>query len=296
MVALCLLLLGASKTAPMVDFRKGINYALTPIQTALMDSTRSVTSVFSTITQIEQLRQENEALQTRVQQLLEEEQRVESVRIQNEQLTTLLGVKSSLDYDTSAATVIGRQSSPEERIIVIDRGANDGIVEGDPVLGGEGALVGAITEVDPTSSICTLLTDTRSVVIGLIESSRASGEVHGRLTSILSMTNIPSTETLAVGDRVVTAGIDIGADISSPFPPGLLIGNVVEVESLASAIVQSALIDPAADMEKLEYVLVITNFERPTVPSPGASTSPSITPQPSGNAEPGASHSPSPTP
>ncbi|MEO7118933.1 MAG: rod shape-determining protein MreC [Candidatus Limnocylindrales bacterium] len=289
LIALCLLLLGASKTAPMVQFRQGITFALSPIQSALAGATRSVTSVVSTIAEIERLRRDNEALQSRVQQLLADKQRLESVRIQNEQLTALLGVKSSLDFETLAAEVIGRQTSQFERTVTLDRGTSDGVRIGDPVLAGEGALVGSIITAGSNSSICLLLTDTRSTVTGLIETSRATGEVHGRLSTILSMTNIPSTDTVVVDDRVVTAGLDLGDGVRSPYPRGVLIGRIVDISSELNAIVQSALIQPAAGMEKLEYVLVITDFESTPTPDPSASGSPdpgaspgvSITPSPS---------------
>jgi len=276
LVALCLLLLGASDTAPMRETRQGIGFALAPIQSALTGTTRSVTSVFSTITQIEQLRRDNQALSTRVQRLEAETRRLESVGVQNEQLTRLLGVRASLDYDTLAAEVIGRQISPAERIVVLDRGTEDGIAVGDPVLAGEGALVGSIMEASANRSVVLLLDDTRSVVIGLIESSRATGEVDGRLSGPLAMIDIPSTDTVVVGDRVVTAGLQLGDDIRSPFPRGLLIGRVVDVRTDPNTVVQTALLEPAATLEKLEYTLVITDFESVPVEGPAASPWPTL--------------------
>ncbi len=274
LVAACLLLLGASDTAPMREIRQGMGFALAPIQSALTGATRSVTSVFSTITQIDQLRRDNQALSIRVQRLEAETRRLESVGIQNEQLTRLLGVRASLDYDTLAAEVIGRQISPAERIVVLDRGTEDGIAVGDPVLGGEGALVGSIMEASANRSVVLLLDDTRSVVIGLIESSRATGEVDGRLSGPLAMIDIPSTDTVVVGDRVVTAGLQLGDDIRSPFPRGLLIGRVVDVRTDPNTVVQTALLEPAATLEKLEYTLVITDFEAVPVEGPAASPTP----------------------
>jgi len=289
LVAFCLLLLGASNTAPMLEVRQGIGFALSPIQSALTGVTRSVTSVFSVITQIEQLRRDNQELATRVQRLEAENRRLESVALQNDQLTRLLGVRASLDYDTLAAEVIGRQISPTERIVVLDRGTDDGVTVGDPVLAGEGALIGSVMEAASNRSVVLLLNDTRSVVIGLVESSRATGEVDGRLSGPLAMINIPSTDAVTVGDRVVTAGLDLGEDIRSPFPRGLLIGHVVDVRTDPNTVVQTALLAPAATLEKLEYALVITDFESVPIDEPeaGPSSAPSpepASPPPSGDA------------
>ncbi|MDQ3448969.1 MAG: rod shape-determining protein MreC [Chloroflexota bacterium] len=284
LVALCLLLLGASSTPPLQELRQGVGFALSPIQSALTGATRSVTSVFSAITEIAQLRRDNQALATRVQQLVAETRRLESVAAQNQQLTRLLGIRASLDYDTLAAEVIGRQVSPSERIAVLDRGTDDGVAIGDPVLAGEGALVGSVMEASSNRSVVLLLNDTRSVVIGLVESSRATGEVDGRLSAPLAMINIPSTDEVVVGDSVVTAGLDLGQEIRSPFPRGLLIGRVVDVRTDPNTVVQTALLEPAATLEKLEYVLVITDFDSvpADVPAASPSSEPSAGPDQSG--------------
>ncbi len=276
LIASCLLLLGASNTAPLMEVRQGLSFAVSPLQSALTGATRSVASIFSTISQIEQLRRDNQALATRVQQLAAETRRLESVGVQNDQLTRLLGVRASLDYDTLAAEVIGRQISPTERIVVLDRGTEDGVAVGDPVLGGEGALIGSVMEAAANRSVVLLLNDTRSVVIGLIESSRATGEVDGRLSGPLAMINIPTTDAVVVGDRVVTAGLDLGGDIRSPFPRGLLIGRVVDVRTDPNTVVQTALLEPAATLEKLEYALVITDLVSDADRSPDANPDPSV--------------------
>ena len=59
----------------------------------------------------------------------------------------------------------------------------------------------------------------------------------------------------------MTAGIELGGGVRSPYPKGLLIGQVVDVRRDANAVVQTAYLQPAADLERLEYVLVITDYE-----------------------------------
>ena len=112
-------------------------------------------------------------------------------------------------------------------------------------------------------------------MIGLVASSRATGEVEGRLSGPLAMNQIPSTDKVAVGDTVVTAGLDLGGAVRAAFPPGLLIGRIVDVQQDPSAIVQIALIQPAVNLDKLELVLVMTDFQPPDVPAPGSSPAPS---------------------
>ncbi len=59
----------------------------------------------------------------------------------------------------------------------------------------------------------------------------------------------------------MTAGIELGGGVRSPYPKGLLIGQVVDVKPLANDVVQTAFLQPAAQLDKLEYLLVITDYE-----------------------------------
>ncbi len=96
----------------------------------------------------------------------------------------------------------------------------------------------------------------------------------GQLGGALVMENIPATERVNLNDTVVTAGIDLGNGIRSPFPKGLLIGSIVDVQRDPNAVVQTAFINPASNLDKLEYVLVITDYHGGLPPVPAASGAP----------------------
>jgi rod shape-determining protein MreC len=261
LLAFSLLLLAFSGSAPLLELRRGVGFALAPIQDALRGGASQVGAVFSTIAELERLRQLTADLERRTQELEAENRRLESLRIENEQLSELLDVRSALECETVAAEVISRNASQNERVLTLDRGTDDGVSEGDPVVAGGGALVGYVREVGPNFSGVLLLNDTRFTVVGLIEASRATGEVVGQLERPLLMERIPSTDEVTEGEAVVTAGIDLGEGVRSPFPKGLLIGTVVDVLSTPNEVVQSALLLPAAPLQRLEYVLVITDYE-----------------------------------
>jgi rod shape-determining protein MreC len=281
LVAVSLLLLAGSKTPPLMDLRHGINYALSPLQETLARSTRSVTSIFNAVAEIDQLRRDNQQLAAQVQQLEVQTQQLEALRTENERLAALLQLRGTLDFKTQPAAVIARQATQYERVVTLNRGTDSGIAVGDPVLGDGGALAGVVVDAGSNYSSVMLLSDTRSVVIGLVQSSRATGEVEGRLSGPLAMNQIPSTDVVAVGDTVVTAGLDLGGAVRAAFPPGLLIGRIVDVTKDPSAIVQIALIQSAVNLDKLELVLVMTDFQPPDVPAPGSSPAPSHDPKPS---------------
>lgn len=261
LIVLSLLLLAFSSSVPLLELRRGISFAMAPVQATLRDATRQVTSIFAAVGQIEQLRDENAELQRRLDQLEIENQQLEIVRRQNEELAALLEVRSSLEQKTVAGEVISRLISGQERVISIDSGADAGVRVDDPVVAGGGALVGQVIEVGPNYSRVMLLSDTRFDVAGMLETSRATGDVRGQLDRPLTMEAIPATDTVVLGEAVVTAGIDLGGGIRSPYPKGLLIGTVVDIERSPNQVVQSALVQPAAALDRLEYVLVIVDYQ-----------------------------------
>jgi len=75
------------------------------------------------------------------------------------------------------------------------------------------------------------------------------------------MENIAAAVTVTLGEEVVTAGIELAGGIRSPYPKGLVIGRVVDVRRDANQIVQTAFLEPAASLDRLEYVLVILDYE-----------------------------------
>lgn len=276
LIVVSLLLLALSSTAPLLELRRGIGFAMAPVQEVLRTGTQQVTSIFAAVSQIEQLRQENADLSRRVDELEIANSQLQIIKDQNEALAALLEVRSALAQQTVAAEVISRLINDQERVISLDKGSDAGIRVDDPVVAGGGALVGQVVEVGPNFSRVMLLSDTRFVVAGMLESSRATGDVRGQLDRPLSMEGIAATETVVLGETVVTAGIDLGGDIRSPFPKGLLIGTVGDINRSPNQVVQSALVAPAAAFDRLDYVLVIVDYQN-EIDGGGATAAPAPT-------------------
>ena len=213
------------------------------------------------ITEIDRLTVDNAALRSENDRLAAENARLEEIRRENESLTALLQLRAGLDYATVATTVIARESSEFRRLVVLDKGTDDGIAVGDVAVAAGGALAGRVVEVGPASAKVVLLTDSSSTVIGQLTTNAATGEVVGQLGGVLIMRQIDSGETVAVGDEVVTAGIELGGGVRSPYPKGLLVGQVVDVKRDANDVVQTAFLQPAAQLDKLEFLLVITDYQ-----------------------------------
>lgn len=262
LVAISVLLMAVSSTGPIIEVQKGVAFAFRPIQAALDSVARGAASLVQTVVDIDTLHRTNEQLARENAGLAVENARAKEIERQNALLTDLLEVQGSLHFETVAGTVIGRESSPFRRVVTLDVGTDRGVREGDVVVGAGGALIGRVTGANGNSATVLLVNDTSSTVIGQLGADQATGAIVGDpLADVLDMQNIDSTERIQIGDQVVTAGIDLGGGVRSPFPKGLLIGTVVDVERDANAVTQAAFIQPAADLARLEYVLVITDYE-----------------------------------
>jgi rod shape-determining protein MreC len=128
-----------------------------------------------------------------------------------------------------------------------------------PVLTDAG-LVGRISQVNRNAAQVMLLTDPSSSVSALIQRSRATGMVQGRLGAELVMRYIPQTETVVVGDVVLTSGL------GGTFPKRLVIGQITQVRHDDVEMFQEATIAPAVDLYDLESVMVLLNFDPIEIP------------------------------
>jgi rod shape-determining protein MreC len=267
-LATTLVLMAVSSNPLVKDLSNALNYALRPIEVAVNGVASGVSSVVGAIGEIDRLHGDNTALRQENERLTIENERAKEVERQNDVLTGLLQLQNAFEYKTVAAEVIARESNEFRRVVTISKGSDDGIEQGDVVIAEGGALAGRVVELGPNFAKVVLITDQSSTVIGQLQSTLATGEVVGTLEETLQMKNVDSTEPIELGEEVVTAGIELAGGIKSPYPKGLLLGQVIDVRRDANSIVQTAFLQPAANLEKLEYVLVVLDYDG-GLPPPG---------------------------
>lgn len=260
----CLLMLLASSTEPARTLQQVTTRALDPVRQTLSSIGGGVAGLFGAIGEIDRLRAENADLRVA---LAGAEQRIaelaEAAR-ENEELRELLGIADALEMELFPVRIVTRDPSNFAWEVGIDAGSADGIREGMAVVAnadGAGALAGTVVGVTEDTARVRFVIDTRSVVIAVDQESRALGEVRGQAGGQLVMTNIPVTETVEVGDTIVSAGLTYGSE-ASRYPGGLLIGTVQAVEEDANALTQTAFVRPAFDAASAERLLVVIEFRQ----------------------------------
>jgi len=232
---------------------------VTPVQDHLSDMANDFNDLVQTFRDLQELRRRNEELQSLADSLMIENVRLKELESENETLRQLLQfAQTNPTYSYRAAEVvglvIGQDPSNLLRYLIISVGSNDGVAKGMPVLTDRG-LVGRIVEVNSRASKVLLITDSSSSVNAIIQSSRATGLVEGKADGGLVMKYIPQPVTVNVGDIILTSGL------GSTFPKHLVIGQVSAVYKRDIEMFQQAEIKPTVDFDRLEVVLIITNFE-----------------------------------
>ena len=228
---------------------------VTPVQNHLSTLANDFSDLIQTFRDARELRRRNEELQKLADRTMIENVRLKELESENETLRQLLQfTQANPTHSYRAAEVVGQDPGNLLRYIIIDVGTHDGVTTGMPVVTDRG-LVGRTVEVSSRSSKVLLITDISSSVNAIIQSSRATGIVEGRADGSLVMKYIPQPVTVNVGDIILTSGL------GATFPKRLVIGQVTAVHKRDIELFQQAEIKPTVDFDRLEIVLIITNFE-----------------------------------
>lgn len=201
------------------------------------------------------LRTRNAELEAQVSllqtQVIELQQRVQVTEI----LAALVDFSRTNPESTyKAAEVIGRDPSPFLHYIIINRGSNDDIRRGMPVVTNQG-LVGRIDAVIADAARVQLITDPGSSVNVYLQNADTNAVLFGSVTGDVSLDMISQNVSVEPNDLILTSGLGGG------YPPDQIIGQVVTLRSLEFELFQKATVQPAVDFSRLEIVLVITNFQ-----------------------------------
>ncbi len=232
------------------------------VQSPVTSIGSSVTTYFQSFATLRTAQSDNDVLKQRVQELEVAVQNKESLSVENERLKSLLELKNRSNYKILPAQIIGRDPSAWFDTLIINRGSLDGVKLRMPIVT-NGGLVGYVTSVSPLTAQIYLLTKAgvaEGGIIGEVGTSNALGVVKGTgKKELLEMGYVPNSVEVQVGESVYTTGQDI------IYPPGLKIGEVVEVRSGSATVTHQIFIKPSANLSSLQEVAVLL-YEPPPRP------------------------------
>jgi rod shape-determining protein MreC len=201
------------------------------------------------------VRQQNQELQKTIDRLrLEQAALLEDAR-QGQRLQALVKFQEKYIYKTVAAQAIGSSGSEQSKVFYIDKGSADGIARDDAAITADG-IVGKVRDVFPHSAQVLAIDDQSSGAGVILETTRVRGILRGNANGQPQIVDILADNRIKKGENVLTAG---GDEI---FPRGLPVGVVdrVVTDPERDGFI-NILITPAAHLDRLDEVLIITSTE-----------------------------------
>jgi rod shape-determining protein MreC len=249
-------------TGPLAEAGRWTQTVMAPLQQAVSTVTRPVGDFFSGLAHLPSLQRDNTDLRGQVDDLQTKLAASSDLEARLQTLTDLLGLKQELFPTGVPAVVIANGVSNFEWSITIDKGSDDGVQVGQPVVAGSNTsprLVGRVVSVTPISADVQLLIDQDFAVAGRLSTTRATGLVQGRGEQDPRMDGIPQDTQISLDTQpvqVFTVSYEINGQ-RGRYPPGILIGEVSSVIQSTNALETAVTVRPAVDFSALEYVLVL---------------------------------------
>jgi len=234
---------------------RGVLNLMSPVNSVIAGINRGIAGIWNDYLDLLEVRKENKLLRHNIKVLNERLINGNEALLANERLKKLLDMKNLLQIPSLAASVIGEDTSPWFKTIMINRGEADGLREGMPVVAADG-IIGLLVKVVAGSSRVLIITDHASGVAGIIQRSRARGVVKGKGDGTCSLEFSLASEDVKVGDTVITSGI------GGIFPKGLKIGEVSMVKKGEYGIFQTVEVRPSVNLARIEDVLILLQQPR----------------------------------
>ncbi len=231
---------------------------ITPLRTGVSKLTDQAEQLYGYIFRYEALAAENAALKEELSQMKDDARLADTLKRENDRLRALNELKTTHeDYVLVDAYIIAWGSTDWTSTLTINRGTNVGIEAGMCAITENGEVVGLVTEAGPNYAIIKTILDSSLGISATITSSGYNGMVQGNYVEgredMLRMNYLPSNAVIRTGDQVVTSG-------STVYPRDLILGYVVDADFDDTGVAKFALLQPAADIDTLEQVFILTDY------------------------------------
>jgi rod shape-determining protein MreC len=259
-----------SRHGMLGSLRQGIGTVLYPLQRTLLVPRDLFGVSGDYLAGIARLREENEALRrseaATARMLLQSEQ----LEHENRQLRELLGARAQFAASAVVATVLYETRDAFTRKVVLDKGLQEGIVLGLPVIDSRG-VIGQVTRVFPLTSEVTQLVDPGMTVPVQVQRTGVRAIAFGAPDALgMELRFMSVNVDLKEGDLLVTSGLD------SLYPPGLPVGRIATVERSGTGNLARVLVEPVTgpDRSRMVLVLQVDNTGMPAVQPPEVAEAP----------------------
>jgi rod shape-determining protein MreC len=243
--SIALLILGKADVRLLEAINTRITDALTPVLDFVVQPINASRRFAEAVGELVALRADNVRLREQNARLLEWQSVARQLALENAALRQVLNAEVEDEHPTVVtARVVGDSGGPFVQTVLVNAGAERGVVSGMAALNERG-LVGRVIEVGRRSARILLLTDFNSRIPVMIEPSRDQAILAGDNSREPGLVFLPINPRLSVGDRVVTSGR------GGMLPPGLAVGVISAIGEHKTAVT------PLVDWDRLSYLRLL---------------------------------------
>ncbi|WP_270179449.1 rod shape-determining protein MreC [Alkalihalobacillus sp. CinArs1] len=251
-------------TIPEQFFKDSVGW----LQSVFYKPANSVAGLFESVGEMKDMYEENKLLKSRLNEFVALSEELKEVKQENAELKNELNIDPSTgisNYQTFHANMIARSPDRWNDLLTIDKGKQDGVEANMAVTTPKG-LIGKIKNVQPFSSTVQLVSDvdrTNRIAAMTQEDKNVFGTIEGYDSEkdMLIFAKIPVDTKVKKGQTVITAGN------GGIFPRGIVIGEIMDVETDNVGTTQTAYVKPAADLYDINNVMVIDRGAQTVTPS-----------------------------
>ena len=237
-----------------------VNVISNPLRTLASTVASTFEGIYNSVYGYERLMAQYETALRRIVELERDQREAIELAEENNRLRTLLGFRERhAEYIDEPATVVDWSSSNWVSSFTINRGfANSSVKEGNAVVTEYGVVIGQVTSVEATTSTVITVLDTTfslSVHVGEAEGlGTLRGDFNYMHNGLMVLDHIDEDLAVMVGDRIATSGL------GGVFPPGLIVGEVLEIRPHITGVGRYATVLPIRDINTIVNVFVVIEF------------------------------------
>lgn len=240
-------------------FEDALSTIVAPVQKVFFNIATSIESGIAFISEINTLKDQNETLTVMVEQLEEENRRLQALKDENVRLREMLGLQQELEnFEILGAQIIAKDPGNWFHVFTINKGTAHGVKNQSAVITNKG-LVGHVFDVRRNSAKVMSIIDSDSAVSALMDRTRDIAVVKGDLTlrqeGLCKLSYVSKEADIIEGDAVITSGL------GGIYPKGILIGRITQISKRPYEITQHAIVEPEVDFKRLEKVFIILKIQ-----------------------------------
>ena len=232
---------------------KWLGNVITPIQKSTTTGINFVRDAVNPVVNYSRIKRENDGLRSEVEDLREQ---IIKARLERDELEELRSLSYALNYVPEednyrhvAANIISKNPGNWFDTFVIDIGEENG-VKLDSIVVSSNGLVGRVFEVGGNwSKVISIIDNNSSVSFQIMRNKNFKGIITGSVSYELSGYLFDPLAEVIVGDKLLTSGLGI-------YPPGILIGEVIEVSRTTDQLLKTVTVEPSVNFKRLNKVLV----------------------------------------